>query len=292
MSSTQSPLDEQEVRRPRKLSVAVVVIVAMAVMGVLTYAGWTTMSQGTSGPPPPTLPTTLFPLGTLSSTEPSGYAPPSATALAGFAQSYVNDFTVGQLPAGWYLFHGLPGGDPGGQFGPQHVKIRSGMLQLTAYRDSQYQNRWVTGGLCQCGAPSLYGAFFVRSRATGVGPNEVQLLWPSNNQWPPEIDFNESPSAHATSATLHWGRQNFIQQWHKHGIDMLAWHTWGVVWTPKKIVYTVDGHAWGITTNASAIPSLPMTLDLEQRTECTLHVQCPNAPVQMLVDWVAEYKMN
>ncbi len=94
---------------------------------------------------------------------------------------------------------------PGPSSGPHTSRWRRGELLLSTYRDKHYQNRWVTGGLCQCGLPHVYGAYFVRSRSTGVGPNEVELLWPENNQWPPEIDFNETPSAHQSSATVHWG---------------------------------------------------------------------------------------
>ncbi len=58
---------------------------------------------------------------------------------------------------------------------------------------------------------------------------------------------------------------------------------------PQEIAYVLDGRVWGIITNPAAIPRIPMVLDLEQRTECTIHAQCPTAPVQMQVDWIAEY---
>jgi hypothetical protein len=238
---------------------------------------------------PISLPTATYPVGTLNSSEPSGYGPPSPSSLPGYVQSYVNDFTTNVIPKGWVVYTGVPGGDPGAQFGPKHVKVKNGELLLTTYRDRAYQNRWVTGGICQCGLSSKYGAYFVRSRATGVGPNEVELLWPSNNQWPPEIDFNETPSAHATTATLHWNFDNHIQQWVTRGINTLAWHTWGVVWSPKEIDFTLDGRIWGVFANAKNVPNLPMILVLEQRTACFLHAQCPTVPVQMQVDWVAEY---
>jgi hypothetical protein len=235
------------------------------------------------------LPTTKYPVGIRLASEPSGLAPPSATAVDGYRLTYINDFRSKKLPKGWLTFHGVPGGAPGAQFGPKHVTLKNGELLLSTYRDKQYQNRWVTGGLCQCGLPGVYGAFFVRSRATGVGPNEVELLWPANDQWPPEIDFNETPSAHQSSATVHWGRANNTQQWLVHGVNMFAWHTWGVVWAPHEISYVLDGRVWGVITNPDAIPRTPMVLDLEHRTECAIHAQCPTAPVQMQVDWIVEY---
>ncbi len=260
-------------------------------MGTLTFLGWTRFTPGPTylATTTTTIPSGLFPVGTPNSKEPSGLAPPGSAALTGYERSYVNDFTKGGIPSGWFTFHGQPGGDPGGQFAPSHVFVTHGQLILRAAKDKQYQNRWVTGGLCQCGVPHIYGAYFVRSRVTGVGPNEVDLLWPENNQWPPEIDFNETPSSHQTSATVHWGRANYTQQWTTKKVNMLAWNTWGVVWTPTKIIYVVNGRAWGVITNPQAIPRIPMRLDIEQRTECTIHQQCPSSPVQMQVDWVAEY---
>jgi hypothetical protein len=45
----------------------------------------------------------------------------------------------------------------------------------------------------------------------------------------------------------------------------------------------------GAFTINSEIPKIPMTLDFEQRAMCGLGLQCPTAPVPMLIDWVAEY---
>ena len=255
---------------------------------VATGLAANTLSKPTTVP----LPSAVYPIGTPNANEPSGYGPPSVTALAGYRRTYVNDFTSSKFPTGWLPFTGSPGGDPGGQFAASHISLKNGELVLTAARDRAYQNRWVTGGLCQCKLASLYGAFFVRSRSDGGGPNEVELLWPHNNQWPPEIDFNESSWLHQTSATVHWSVANYQQQWFKSGIDMLAWHTWGVVWTKTQIRYILDGHVWGIITVKNEIPSIPMNLDLEQRTGCTHHVQCPHAPVHFKIDWVAEYHVK
>jgi hypothetical protein len=209
--------------------------------------------------------------------------------MTGFRQTYVNDFNSPRIPAGWDVFTGVPGGDPGGHFGQSHVKIADGLLQLNTFRDPAFGNDWVTGGLCQCGAPRVYGAFFVRSRITGGGPNEVQLLWPESDQWPPEIDFNESGGwVKGTSWTFHFSTLNHLVQ-QRLMIDMLAWHTWGVIWTSQSLTFTVDGRVWGKVSTPSVMPSVPMRLDLEQRSLCSLHAQCPHKAVSMYVDWIAEY---
>src|ERR1019366_4442602 len=41
------------------------------------------------------------PAATIDQSEPSGQAPPSATAMAGYVQTYVNDFTGTSVPTGW-----------------------------------------------------------------------------------------------------------------------------------------------------------------------------------------------
>ena len=86
------------------------------------------------------------------------------------------------------------------------------------------------------------------------------------------------------------GGANNTQQWLLHNVNMMAWHTWGVIWAPHEISYVVDGRVWGIVTNPAAIPRVPLVLDLEQRTSCSIHAQCPPRPVQMQVDWIAEYR--
>jgi beta-glucanase (GH16 family) len=211
--------------------------------------------------------------------------------MSGYSQNYVTDFSGNTLPAGWYTYSGTPGGDPGGQWASGHVTVGGGLLNLSTYQDPAYNNEWVAGGLCQCGHTQTYGAYFVRSRVTGGGPTGVELLWPTVG-WPPEIDFNETGGgAGSTTATDIWGpasgkSQNQI----KLNIDMTQWHTWGVIWTPSSITYTVDGRAWGTMPASSVqIPSVPMTLDLQQQTWCSSGFACPSSQQSMQVDWVAEY---
>lgn len=228
-------------------------------------------------------------IGTPDPTETSAYAPPAANALSGYAQSYVTNFAGTALPAGWDVFTGIPGGDPGGHFGASHVVVGNGMLSLNTFRDPAWNNSWVTGGVCQCGVSHKYAAYFVRSRVTGAGPTEVELLWPIGNQWPPEIDFNETGgSITSTTSSVHFGATNHIVP-RRVVINMTLWHTWGVIWTPSEVIYTVDGRIWGEFANTQDISSTPMTLDLEQRQECEENRQCPTSPESMQINWVAEY---
>jgi len=176
-----------------------------------------------------------YPVGTNDGAEPSGEAPPSPQALVGYTLSYQSDFTRTAVPPGWNVFTGIPGGDPGGYFGISHVVVSNGMLQLSTYRDPSWHNRWVTGGICQCGVAPRYGAYFVRSRITGAGPTEVELLWSASNAGPLEIDFNETRGTDAfTTSTVHLGRANNVVR-PKVVIDMTLWRAWGVIRTLTNI---------------------------------------------------------
>ncbi len=232
-----------------------------------------------------------FPVGVPSSSEPSGVAPPGPGALPGFVERYVTDFTGSALPPGWSAFSGAASGDPGSQWSASHVSVGGGLLSLSAWQDPAFGGQWVTGGLCQCDAAATYGAYFVRSRETGPGPTVVELLWPESG-WPPEIDFNETDGRTTFSfATLHWGVTNHQVQV-RTPVDLTQWHTWGVVWTPTTVVYTLDGRAWGVVTTPGEVPHVPMALHLQQQTWCSVGYACPTSDQSTQVDWVASYAMS
>ena len=252
-----------------------------------TSPATTTTTPVVAGPP--------YPVGDPSSSDPSGLAPPSATAMAGYTQSYVTDFNGSSLPSGWFTYSGTPGGDAGAQWADSHVTVGGGLLSLNTFQDPAYGGEWVAGGLCQCGVAHTYGAWFVRSRVTGAGPTNVELLWPAAPVWPPEVDFNETSGVSTgTSATTIWALNgSSLSQVQTHlTIDMTQWHTWGVIWTPTSITYTVDGRAWGSVTTPSEIPNQAMWLTLQQQTWCSSGWACPSTPQSMQIDWVAEYNSN
>jgi hypothetical protein len=259
---------------------------------MLAGVGGSDRPSATSRAAPPAL--ASYPTGVRNSGEPSGQAPPSARALPGYALRYATDFPGTALPAGWDAFSGVPGGTPDGQFSPAHAVVAGGLLRLNAWRDPAYANRWVTGGVCQCSLPQTYGAYFVRSRLTGAGPNEIQLLWPAANTWPPEIDFNESGATTTGAvATVHYGAANNIEQ-HSVTVDLTKWHTFGVVWRPGSLTYTLDGAVWGTVSQPWQVPDQSMTLHMQQQSSCApgFTYGCPTKPVSMEIDWVAEYAQS
>jgi Glycosyl hydrolases family 16 len=292
LSDSRTRQPSARARRSRNAPSATIVLAATAAL-LIGLAPLATSDAGSSAtttiPVFKPAPNPQFPVGTPDTSEPSGEAPPSPDALAGYQRTYVDDFLGSSLDAGWNIFTGIPGGDPGAHFGGSHVVVGGGLLRLNTFRNRAWHNRWVTGGLCQCGLARTYGAYFVRLRITAAGPNEAALLWPLTNVWPPEIDFAETGGVvKGMSASVHSGSNNHIDQ-RKLRINMTQWHTWGVIWTASTITFTVDGQVWGTVTTPSEIPRIPMTLDLEQRTKCALGEQCPTHPVSMQVDWVAEY---
>jgi len=252
----------------------------------------TTLPEAITAAPAAPTPNTPYPVGTPDSSEPSGMAPPAPNALSGYAQSYVNDFTGSSLPAGWTSFTACAGGNPCTQWDASHVVVNGGLLQINTNQDPAYNNEWVSGGVCGCGQSQAYGAYFVRSRVTGAGPAAVELLWPANNSWPPEIDFNETTGVSTgTTSTVHFGAAN-NQDVRTLSIDMTQWHTWGVIWTPTSVTYTVDGNVWGTVTNPSEIPNIPMTLDFQTATWCGQGWACPSSAQSLDIDWADEYTPN
>lgn len=265
------------------------ITIATACTAVLVAAFFAIHSSANSGFSLTNSARSAYPLGVVDGAEVSGVAPPGANALAGYRLSYETNFPGTSVPSGWSLFKAVPPNDPGGQFAYSHVVVDDGILHLNAWRDPAFNNEWVTGGLCQCGLAMKFGAYFVRSRITAAGPNAAQLLWPLSNTWPPEIDFNENDGrASGTSSTLHWSPINQIDQ-RFININMEQWHTWGIIWSPSSVIYTVDGQVWGKISNPSEITGVPMTLNFEQTQHCKQNYECPTRPTSMEVNWVAEY---
>jgi hypothetical protein len=234
-------------------------------------------------------PKAIYPVGVRNAAEPSGMSPPTAAALPGYARTYVNDFTGRRLPPGWGTFDGIPQGDNQSRWLPSHVVVGGGIVRLIASRDPRLCGEWVTGGVSQFGQAREYGAWFVRSRITGPGPDQNEMLWPKAPVWPPEVDFNETGNATtSTSWTVHFGHGNaFVQG--THAFNMTSWHTWGVIWTSHSLTFTVDGRSWGTITNLGVVPHQKMTLDLQQQVWCVPRLACPSRASALEVDWVAEY---
>lgn len=231
-----------------------------------------------------------YPIGIFDPGEPSRFAPPAKTALPGYRRSYRDDFNVQLSPRTWFYFSGVPKGDPSGRFAPDHVAVDHGMLKIGTWHDPRFKGHWVSGGAGLDGVPTYYGAYFVRSRETAPGPDTVELLWPKDNQWPPEIDFAEAGEAPRSQRWFVHYNNAQDQVYGSTTIDIERWHTWGVIWTPNSITFTVDGRTWGKVTTSKVIPNIPMILDIQSQSWCGIAGEpCPTQDSTLLVDWVAVY---
>jgi hypothetical protein len=62
-------------------------------------------------------------------------------------------------------------------------------------------------------------------------------------------------------ATSHWGSSNSQTHAFKK-IDMTQWHTYGVEWTPTRLLFTIDGSGWA-TMGGAAVPHQAMKLAIQ-----------------------------
>lgn len=222
--------------------------------------------------------------------------------ISGWHQVFSDNFSGTTLDTSkWVPWEGQPGGDSSGWWDPSHVVVGGCMLTLKGYRDTSVKpGIFVTGGVGMAGSHAqTYGKYLVRMRADkGDGISAIALLWPQANVWPPEVDFYEDGGGARTtmSATLHCGSNGDDScQVEKDlsGYDFTQWHTFGVEWSPGKLVYTIDGTTWATVTD-SGVPSIPMTLDLQsQALDCSPYNTCLDSStpseVDMQVAWVVAY---
>ena len=217
----------------------------------------------------------------------------------GWKLVFADDFNHGLDHSKWGRYNGQPGGDPGGWWDPSHVTVGNGRLRLETYRDQRFGGRWVSGGVSSShGLRQRYGKYLVRFRMDGgKGVAGIMLLWPVRDHWPPEIDFAETGGMDGArgeiSATLHYGAENHQIQRTVRG-DFTRWHVMGVEWTPRRLVYTLDGKPWA-TVRGARVPSERMEMDVQtQAGTCgDQYAPCPDsttpAHVNMEVDWVVAY---
>jgi beta-glucanase (GH16 family) len=233
-------------------------------------------------------------------TEPGGPLPPSS--LPGWHLTYSTHFNGNSLPDGWSTYSGEPGSDPYGYWDPANVKVSNGELHLltTANDDPQRPDTYSTGGVGFYGDTQTYGMYLVRMKSDyepGLQISNILLLWPAdNNVWPPEIDFYEDGGGRRSDymASLHPGPNGDDCCVVRHYLTSSAtqWHTYGVIWTPSSITYTLDGRRWATVrrndvSSDGEWPGIPMNLDLQSQN---LGSAQPSHPIEtMTVAWVAEY---
>ena len=219
----------------------------------------------------------------------------------GWHQLFADRFTGHTLDRSkWVAYSGQPGGAGSrwtGWWAPEHIEVRDGIAVLRAYRDARNGNRWTSAGMSTSRSlAQTFGKYEVRFRMDpGYGISFAVLLWPVAKHWPPEIDIAENAGTDggrsSMAATVHLDAERYVQR--DAAVDLSAWHTVGVEWTPGELVYTLDGAAWG-AVSGSDVPAEPMYLALQtlagagDRWRPTPDASTP-PEVDMQVDWVTGY---
>jgi hypothetical protein len=243
-------------------------------------------------------PATEAPQANSSDPDPSGVKMPVGN-LPGWRQVFTDDFDRASLGAKWDPYTGPPDGDPGGYFDPSRVSVGGGLLTIGAWPDPGRGGIYVTGGVSNRNVlADTYGRFDIRFRMDqGQGIAYALLLWPTNNDYPPEIDIAEDNGRDRKTmySNVHPAGGGPIQN--MVGGDFSQWHTAGVEWTPDAVVFTLDGRPWS-SVKADAVPDEPMALALQTQAWYCGHTweACPNSStpprVNLLVDWVVGYRQD
>lgn len=246
-------------------------------------------SQGPSSQPPDL---------DSSDPDPSGVMMPVGS-LPGWKQVFTDDFDRTSLGPKWDAYTGQPDGDPGGYFDPSRIRVGGGVLTIGAWPDPARGGIYVTGGVSNRNTVAeTYGRYDIRFRMDqGQGVAYALLLWPANNDYPPEIDIAEDNGRDRRTmyANVHPAGGNPIQS--MIGGDFSQWHTAGVQWTPGAVVFTLDGQPWSSVTGGN-VPTEPMALALQTQAWYCGHTweACPNSStpprVNLLVDWVVGYQQD
>ncbi|HUN37162.1 MAG TPA: family 16 glycosylhydrolase [Trebonia sp.] len=293
------------------LSISSPAIIAQAIAsGPVQPTGSPTKRPKTVGPPVVLQPTTpgITPE-SQNGPDPSGQSP--LATLSGFTPDYVQEFTGDSIPANWGAYSNVPGGESAqtAQWVPGMCTFSGGEAHFTASGIDSC-------GLNYYGTPQEYGAWFARMKGdddSGLSFSDIFLLWPANNQWPPEIDIYEDSGGNrsGTTATLHNTVGNAcgssptgacLQPYEQTnassgGVSNTGsqWHTYGVEWTPSGVTWLIDGHVI-FTAPASQVkspaqqPALPMNMVLQSQ-----NLQGSGAPSTretLTVDWVEEFSWN
>ena len=241
--------------------------------------------------------------------DPSGENP--LTTVSGFTLKYTQDFNGDSIPPQWDAYSGAPGGVSldVADWVPSMCTFSGGEAHFTAMGVDSC-------GLEYYGASQEYGAWFARLKGDSEPSNmlfsNIFLLWPANNQWPPEIDIYEDNGYRSnTRATLIntvgsvcGSSPTFacLQPYEQSngpsgGVanDGTQWHTYGVEWTPSSVSWLIDGRVI-YTAPASDVkspaqqPTLPMYMAVQSQ-----NMQGAGTPTQretMTVDWAAEFSWN
>jgi beta-glucanase (GH16 family) len=171
-----------------------------------------------------------------------------------FFDGFDNDYVLDR--AAWpILFHGGTYWNGAFSWNQNNVFVMEGELSLYSIASS---NGWTSGAVNMGWNGQVYGRWEVRARLDeGKGTSAAILLWPTDGDYPPEIDLMESPDPNRTLTSMTVHSEGF-QEGHQVVSDASEWHTYAVDWLEDRITFYIDGVEQWTTTNR--VPSEPMAL--------------------------------
>ena len=135
-----------------------------------------------------------------------------------------------------------------------NASVADGVLTLEARRDGAAAPSYTSGGISSVFA-FTYGYMEARVKIP-AGRGLWPAFWtlPADGSWPPEIDVMEilGHRPNVTQMHYHWGASDRAPGKAWKGPDFSAgWHTFGVDWQPRSLVWYVDGvERWRFTSAA------------------------------------------
>lgn len=232
-----------------------------------------------------------------------------ATILSGFTLKYVQEFNGDSGPPNWKIYNGVPGGDT--------AKVALWIPGMCTF--SGGEAHFMASGVDSCGMkylgqPQEYGAWFARLKAdaepASLSFSDIFLLWPDNDQWPPEIDIYEDGGSRSrtyasmfnTADRICGSSQPCVEQyeqdnWGSGGVANTdtEWHTYGVEWTPSGASWLIDGRVI-FTAPASQVkspalqPAMPMDMTIQSQNAQTVGTPTPRET--MALDWVEQFSWD
>lgn len=188
----------------------------------------------------------------------------------GWREVFRDDFTGDALSDKWEAFHGRPSSDPHVHWRPEMVRVHDGKLTLSG---APAYGGWATGAVSGWRMPRTHGLFEIRMRAI---PHRVLsyhvLLWPADDQWPPEIDLAEGYRADRTrtDAFIHWrdGGGERRKRGYQVRVDATKPSTWAVEWLPGSVRLLADGKEFARAIG-EPVPDRPMWFGMQVEARAT-----------------------
>jgi hypothetical protein len=192
---------------------------------------------------------------------------------AGFSQSvtWAEEFEGASLDRGDFpIVYGGGGLYWNGAFrwDNSEVSVSGGSLHIGMAK--QADGIWDVGGVAttpnawHAGLGFTYGKVEIMAKVSqevwGAGPAFV--LWPTDGDWPPEVDILETPKG-GGMFTNHWAGPDGGDRYETTGfeVDLAQWHVYGLEWTPDSLTMTLDGEV--VKTITENIPHEEMAIALQ-----------------------------